>query len=105
MPRNKYQKLSTRFCDFTYDGECRDLHFEFRQLEGTLDLKTILYWAELQTYVLYDLLDNIDDISYVKSLMKKNIFEILFHYNFNSSLINFFINRVIEFKSRTLLQS
>ena len=105
MPRNKYQKLSTRFCDFTYDGECSNLHFEFRQLEGTLDLSTILYWTELQTYVLYDLLDNIDDISYVKSLMKKNIFEILFHYNFNSSLINFFINRVIEFKSRTILQS
>lgn len=105
MPRNKYQKLSTRFCDFTYDGECRDLHFEFRQLEGTLDLKTILYWTELQTYVLYDLLDNIDDMSYIKSLMKKNIFEILFYYNFNSSLINFFINRVIEFKSRTILQS
>lgn len=71
MPRNKYQKLSTRFCDFTYDGECSNLHFEFRQLEGTLDLKTILYWAELQTYVLYDLLDNIDDMSYVKSLMKR----------------------------------
>ena len=105
MPCNKYQKLSTRFCDFTYDGECSNLHFEFRQLEGTLDLKTILYWAELQTYVLYDLLDNIDDMSYIKSLMKKNIFEILFHYNFNSSLINFFINRVIEFKSRTILQS
>jgi hypothetical protein len=104
-PRNKYQKLSTRFCDFSYDGECRNLHFEFRQLEGTLDLNTILYWAELQTCVLYDLLDHIDDMDYIRSLMKKNIFEILFYYNFNSSLINFFIGRVIDFKSRTILQA
>jgi hypothetical protein len=104
-PRNKYQKLSTRFCDFSYDGECRNLHFEFRQLEGTLDLNTILYWAELQTCVLYDLLDHIDDMDYIRSLMKKNIFDILFHYNFSSSLINFFIGRVIDFKSRTILQA
>ena len=104
-PRNKYQKLSTRFCEFNYDGECRNLHFEFRQLEGTLDINTVLYWAELQTYVLYDLLDHIGDMSYIQSLMKKNIFEILFHYNFSSSLISFFINRVIDFKSRTILQA
>jgi len=101
-PRNKYQKLSSRFCAFSYDGECRNLHFEFRQLEGTLDLQTILYWAELQTYVLYDLLDHIDDMTYIQNMMKKNIFEILFNYNFNSSLINFFLDRVIEFKSRSI---
>ena len=104
-PRNKYQKLSSRFCDFTYDGECKNLHFEFRQLEGTLDFQTIMYWAELQTYVLYDLLDHIDSTSYIKDLMKKNIFDILLRYNFDSSLINFFIKRVIEFKSRSLVQS
>lgn len=104
-PRNKYQKLSSRFCDFTYDGECKNLHFEFRQLEGTLDFKTIMYWAELQTYVLYDLLDHIDNMSYIKDLMRKNIFDILLHYNFDSSLISFFIKRVIEFKSRSIVQS
>lgn len=101
-PRNKYQKLSSRFCEFSYDGECRNLHFEFRQLEGTLDLQTILYWAELQTYVLYDLIDHIDDMPYIQSVMTKNIFEILFYYNFGSSLINFFLDRVIEFKSRSI---
>jgi len=101
-PRNKYQKLSSRFCEFTYDGECRNLHFEFRQLEGTLDLKTILYWSELQTYILYDLLDHIDDMIYVQELMKKNVFEILFHYGFSSSMISFFLDRVIEFKSRSI---
>lgn len=101
-PRNKYQKLSSRFCEFSYDGECNKLHFEFRQLEGTLDLQTILYWAELQTYVLYDLLDHIDNMQYVKNIMKMNIFDILFNYNFDSSLINFFIDRIIKFKSRSI---
>lgn len=101
-PRNKYQKLSSRFCEFSYDGECRNLHFEFRQLEGTLDLQTILYWAELQTYVLYDLIDHIDDMTYIQCVMKKNIFDILFSYNFSSQLINFFLDRVIEFKSRSI---
>ena len=104
-PRNKYQKLSSRFCDFTFDGECKNLHFEFRQLEGTLDFQTIIYWAELQTYVLYDLLDHIDNMSYISDLMKKNIFDILLHYNFDSSLISFFIKRVIEFKSRSIVKS
>lgn len=104
-PRNKYQKLSSRFCEFSYDGECKNLHFEFRQLEGTLDINTILYWAELQTYILYDLLDHIDNIQYLNNMKKKNIFEILFRYGFSSSLISFFINRVVDFKSRTLLQA
>lgn len=101
-PRNKYQKLSSRFCEFSYDGECNNLHFEFRQLEGTLDLQTILYWAELQTYVLYDLLDHIDNMQYVRNIMKMNIFDILFNYNFDTSLINFFLDRVIKFKSRSI---
>ncbi len=103
--RNKYQKLSSRYCDFNYDGECKNLHFEFRQLEGTLDLKTILYWAKLQTYVLYDLLDNIENDSYRASLAIMNIFDILFHYDFDSDLINFFLDRVIEFKSRSIQAS
>ena len=72
-PRNKYQKLSSRFCEFSYDGKCNKLHFEFRQLEGTLDLQTILYWAELQTYILYDILNHIDSTQYVKNIMKMNI--------------------------------
>ena len=104
-PGNKYQKLSSRFCNFMYDGECRNLHFEFRQLEGTLDIKTILYWAELQTYVLYDLLDHIDNMSYINLLTKRNIFDILFRYSFNSSLISFFIGRIIDFKTRASIQA
>lgn len=100
--RSKYQKLSSRYCEFNYDGECKSLHFEFRQLEGTLDLDTILYWSILQTHVLYDLLDNINNDVYRATLASMNIFEILFHYNFDSDLINFFINRAIEFKSRTI---
>ena len=102
-PRQKYQKLSSRFCNFSYDGTCKNLHFEFRQLEGTLDINTILYWARFQSTILYDLIDNVGNhLDYVKSLMKKNIFEILFHYGFDSSTISFFIKRVIDFKSRTL---
>lgn len=101
--RNKYQKLSSRYCDFTYDGECKDIRFEFRQLEGTLDLQTIMYWAELQTNILYDLLDHSADYAYTSWLMNRNIFEILLYYfDKNSSLVNFFISRVIDFKSRTL---
>ena len=103
--RNKYQKLSSRFCEFNYDGKCRNLHFEFRQLEGTLNINTIVYWAQLQAYILYDLLDNINDHEYIQSLMKKNIFEILLHYNFDKSLVSFFIKRVIDFRSRSLLQT
>lgn len=99
---NRYQKLSSRFCEFNYNGECNNLHFEFRQLEGTLDLKTILYWAKLQTYILYDLLDNISNDEYRASIALMNIFDILFHYDFDSDLINFFLDRVIEFKSRSI---
>lgn len=103
--REKYQKLSSRFCEFTYDGESRSLHFEFRQLEGTLDLNIILNWTTLQAYVLYDLLLHIYDPPYIESLSTKNIFDILLCYNFNNDLINFFIDRVIEFKSRSIQQS
>lgn len=100
--RNKYQKLSSRFCEFNYDGLCKKLHFEFRQLEGTLDLNTILYWVILQSHILYDLLDHIYDDNYRANLALMNIFDVLFYYNFNNDLINFFINRVINFKSRTI---
>lgn len=100
--RNKYQKLSTRFCDFNYDGACKNLHFEFRQLEGTLDINTIIYWAKLQSYILYDLLDHIYEDSYRANLATMNIFDILFYYDFDSDMINFFIYRVINFKSRTI---
>jgi hypothetical protein len=100
--KSKYQKLSSRFCEFSYDGECKNLHFEFRQLEGTLDLTTILNWTILQLYVLYDLIEHISEVEYIRSMMKKNIFDILFSYEFDSSLISFFINRVVEFKSRTI---
>lgn len=103
-PDSKYQKLSSRFCEFSWDGKCKALHFEFRQLEGTLDINTIVYWANLQAYILYDLLDHIDNNSYIQTIMKKNIFELLFRYEFDSKLISFFIRRVIEFRSRTLIQ-
>lgn len=99
---NKYQKISTRYCEFNCDGKCRLLHFEFRQLEGTLDINTIMYWTELNAYLLYDLIDNIKDNDYLDRMSKMNLFDILFHYNFNSSLISFFIDRVINFKSKTI---
>lgn len=103
--REKYQKLSSRFCEFLYDGESSSLHFEFRQLEGTLDLTTILRWAQLQSYILYDLLDNVDNVEYTNELIHMNIFQILCRYDFDLDLINFFIDRVIEFKSRSIQQS
>ena len=75
-PRNKYQKLSSRFCEFNYDGECKSLHFEFRQLEGTLDINTIKYWFDFQSKILYDILCHIgnDNYSYIRTIMKMNIF-------------------------------
>jgi hypothetical protein len=100
--RNKYQKLSSRFCEFSYDGESSVLHFEVRQLEGTLDLDTILYWAKLQSFVLYDLLSHINDPSYIEDLSNRNIFDILFRYDLDPDIVNFFIDRVIEFKSRSI---
>lgn len=103
--REKYQKLSSRFCEFMYDGESTTLHFEFRQLEGTLELQTILYWAKLQAYVLYDLLDHLEDDEYIHELIHLNIFQVLCRYDFDIPLINFFIDRTIEFKSRSIQQA
>lgn len=100
--REKYQKLSSRFCEFTYDGESSILHFEVRQLEGTLDLTTILYWVKLQSCVLYDLLCHINDPCYIDQLSNENIFNILLRYDLDTDIINFFINRVLEFKSRSI---
>lgn len=104
----KYQKLSARYCEpelFTMDY--KSIRFEFRQLEGTLDLNTIINWAKLQTYVLYDTFDSVvrgkfyyNDLR--ESLKCKNIFDILFSYSFDSDLINFFIDRAIKFRSRSI---
>lgn len=99
---NKYQKLSARFCKFRYDGSCYSMHFEFRQLEGTLDCDTIMNWAKLQAYILYDLLINSSKEEYCREMSDKNIFDILFKYSFDNDLIAFFIERLIKFKSRAV---
>lgn len=100
----KYQKLSSRFCRVNYDGVCTNLHFELRQLEGTLDVDTIVKWATLQVYIIYDLLISLYNQNYdhVKEVIFKNLFEILIYYNYDKELVNFFIERAINFKSRTL---
>lgn len=108
---NKYQKLNSRYSQFNTSQKCNNLRFESRQLEGTLDIYEVIYWAKLQTYIVYDLLDSTHDLlgddedkSYIyrSKLMQMNIFDILFHYNFDSSMISFFIDRVIKFKSRSI---
>ena len=108
---NKYQKLNSRYSQFNTSQKCDNLRFESRQLEGTLDIYEVIYWAKLQTYIVYDLLDSTHDLlcdgedkSYIyrSKLMQMNIFDILFHYNFDSSMISFFIDRVIKFKSRSI---
>lgn len=108
---NKYQKLNSRYSQFNTSQKCDNLRLESRQLEGTLDIYEVIYWAELQTYIVYDLLDSTHDLlcdgedkSYIyrSKLMQMNIFDILFHYNFDSSMISFFIDRVIKFKSRSI---
>ena len=109
---NKYQKLSSRYSQFNASQKCNNIRFESRQLEGTLDIYEVIYWAKLQTYIVYDLLDSTHDIlcdgedskSYIyrSKLMQMNIFDILFHYNFDSSMISFFIDRAIKFKSRSI---
>lgn len=101
--RNKYQKLSTRYCNFDARGNSNNLRFECRQLEGTLDVKTIMYWSTLQATILVDMLTHIRDNSYLNFLARMNIFDILYHYNFSTGLRNFFIDRAIKFRSRTLL--
>lgn len=102
MLRNKYQKLSTRYCNFDVKGNCDKLRFEFRQLEGTLDADTILHWARFQSTIIVDMLNNITNKEYMNSLLEMNIFDILYHYDFSEDLCNFFIDRVLRFKSRTI---
>lgn len=102
---NKYQKLSARYCRFTYSRECKSFHLECRQLEGTLDYDTIMAWTKLQSYIIYDIISNIDDSNYIESIKRSNIFDILFRYNFDLNTISFFIERVVMFKSKTIQQS
>lgn len=103
---NKYQKLNSRYSQFDTSQKCDNLRFELRQLEGTLDIDTAIYWAKLQTYIIYDLLSNMDnDNAYCSRLMRMNIFDILFNYDFDSSMISFFIDRVIKFKSKSIQTS
>lgn len=102
---NKYQKLNSRYSQFNASQKCNNLRFESRQLEGTLDVNAVIYWAKLQTHIIYDLLSKLrDDNAYIyrSRLMQMNIFEILFNYDFDSSMINFFIDRVIKFKSKSI---
>ena len=74
------------------------------RFEGTLDVDTIVKWATLQVYIIYDLLISLYNQNYdhVKEVIFKNLFEILIYYNYDKELVNFFIERAINFKSRTL---
>ena len=102
---NKYQKLNSRYSQFNASQKCNNIRFESRQLEGTLDVNTVIYWAKLQTHIIYDLLSKLrDDNAYIyrSRLMQMNIFDILFNYDFDSSMISFFIDRVIKFKSKSI---
>lgn len=101
----KYRKLSARYCKFNFDNECRVFHVECRQLEGTLDLTTIVYWLLFQSAIINDIITNIDDSAYLNKLSNNNTFDVLFKYKFNNELIAFFIKRVIDFKSRTIQQA
>ena len=100
----KYFKTSARYCRFNPLGECTKFHLEFRQLEGTLDTFTIKSWLTLHVYILCDILNHVlnNDYNYIDQIKEKNIFDLLFYYNFSNELINFFIHRVIAFKSRSL---
>lgn len=103
--RDKYYKVSPRYCTFDNMLETKTIHFEFRQLEGTLDDKLILYWTTLHAYIFYDLISHAIDDKYLNELKSKNLFDFLFYYNFSSDLISYFIKRVVEFKSRTIQTS
>lgn len=103
MLSEKYQKLSARYCDFSEVLlTCDNLRFESRQLEGTLDLDTILNWATLQAHVVYDIVSNSQDTNYIKNLIELDAFQILFRYNLSSDCISFFLDRIIKFRSRKL---
>lgn len=99
---NKYQKLSARYCRFTFSRECKSLHLECRQLEGTLEYDVILAWVKLQAYIIYDIISNVDDFEYVSAIMHSNIFDILVRYPFDTKTIALFISRVVLFKSKTI---
>lgn len=99
----KYQKLSARYCDFSEAALiCNNIRFESRQLEGALDLTTILNWATLQAYIVYDIVSNLHNTNYIKSLVELDAFQILFRYNLSSDCISFFLDRIIKFRSRKL---
>ena len=104
--REKYQKVSSRYCTFecltNWLTQCTQLHFEFRQLEGTLDPDAIMYWVKLQSCILHDLATNIDDRSYLRMITSLNAFDILFYYDFDDKMVSFFIDRIFKFKSRTI---
>lgn len=105
---NKYQKLNSRYSQFNKSQKCDHIRFESRQLEGTLDIDTVIYWAKLQTHIIYDLLSSMGNdnaCAYCSRLMQMNIFNILFNYDFDSSMISFFIDRVIKFKSKSIQTS
>lgn len=100
----KYQKLSARYCDFNeWSFVCDKLRFESRQLEGTLDFQTILNWATLQSYVIYDLVSHASDRDYIRKLLSLDAFHVLFRYDLSSDCINFFLDRIFQFRSRKLL--
>lgn len=100
----KYFKTSARYCRFNPLGKCTKFHLEFRQLEGTLDAFTIKSWLALHVYILCDILSHVlnHDYNYIDQIKEKNIFDLLFYYNFSNELINFFIHRAVAFKSRSL---
>ena len=99
----KYQKLSARYCYFNdWSFQCDTLRFESRQLEGTLDLQTILNWATLQSYVIYDLMSNTSNDDYISTLISSDAFHILFRYDLSSDCISFFLDRIFKFRSRKL---
>lgn len=100
--REKYRKLSARYCRFNYSSECCLFHIECRQLEGTLDLNTIMHWLRLQYTVIYDIISHVEDNAYLYKLRYSNAFDILFRYNFTKELVSFFIDRIVNFKSRTI---
>lgn len=99
---NKYQKVSSRYCKFDPYNECKCLHFEFRQLEGTLDYNTIINWATLHAHVMTDLIEHSNDKQYLSTFSNCNTFNVLFKYPFTNELISFFVDRVIRFKSRSI---
>lgn len=102
----KYQKLSTRYCEFSTQGRhnCKKLHLECRQLEGTLDVDTIIAWLLLQSNVIVDILNAVksNNLPYLNKISTSNAFDLIFKYDLGSDIISMFIDRIIQFKSRTI---